>query len=119
MTTKMESGMLSEWIVFIPDIEGSFETRMRVRETHIKDMIKHIDSGLFQMGGATLDGQSIDGSAIIARARTEAEILDILKSDVYARSGVWDLDRARFIPFKCVYRRAHVDGKMMGDLWKY
>lgn len=61
-------------------------------------MIKHIDSGLFQMGGATLDGHDIDGSAIIARAKTEAEILDILKTDIYARSGVWDLDKAKIIP---------------------
>lgn len=61
-------------------------------------MIKHVDSGLFQMGGATLNENLIDGSAIIARATTEAEILDVLKTDIYVQSGVWDLGRAKFIP---------------------
>jgi uncharacterized protein YciI len=61
-------------------------------------MIKHIDSGLFQMGGATLDKDRIDGSAIIARAKSKAEILDVLKADIYARSRVWDLKNAKFIP---------------------
>ncbi|RKL41593.1 hypothetical protein BFJ72_g5485 [Fusarium proliferatum] len=61
-------------------------------------MLKHIDSGLFQMGGGTLDGDSIDGSAIIARAKSEADVLAVLQNDVYARSGVWDLKNIKFIP---------------------
>ncbi|KAI5458679.1 hypothetical protein BGZ63DRAFT_474313 [Mariannaea sp. PMI_226] len=70
MGTKMESEIVTEWIILIPDIEGSYETRMMI----------------------------IDGSAIIARAKTEAEILDVLKTDIYVRKGVWDLDKARIIP---------------------
>ncbi|KAM0312724.1 hypothetical protein ACHAPQ_012177, partial [Fusarium lateritium] len=67
----MELEPLSEWIVLIPDIQGSLERRMSVRETHVQEMIKHIDSGLFQMGGATLYADRVDGSAIIARAKSE------------------------------------------------
>ncbi|KAI1066458.1 hypothetical protein LB506_008168 [Fusarium annulatum] len=98
MAPEKKSEPLREWIVLIPDVEGSLETRMRVRETHIKEMLKHIDSGLFQMGGGTLDGDSVDGSAIIARAKSEADVLAVLKNDVYARSGVWDLKNIKFIP---------------------
>ncbi|KAJ4211476.1 hypothetical protein NW759_012388 [Fusarium solani] len=119
MGTKMEPEPLNEWIVLIPDIEGSLETRMRVRETHIKEMVKHIDSGLYQMGGGTLKGDQVGGSAIIARAKTQTDVMEVLKTDIYARSGVWDLDKAQMIPFKCVYRRTCVDEKIMGDLWKY
>jgi uncharacterized protein YciI len=61
-------------------------------------MLPHIESGLFQMGGGTLAGDSVNGSAIIARARSEADVLAALKNDVYARSGVWDLDNIKFIP---------------------
>ncbi|KAJ3460674.1 hypothetical protein MRS44_011541 [Fusarium solani] len=99
MGTKMEPEPLNEWIVLIPDIEGSLETRMRVRETHIKEMVKHIDSGLYQMGGGTLKGDQVGGSAIIARAKTEADVMEVLKTDIYARSGVWDLDKVQMIPF--------------------
>ncbi|CEI67677.1 unnamed protein product [Fusarium venenatum] len=97
MTTGLISEDTTEWIVLIPDVEGSLNTRMRVRETHVKEMIQHIDSGLFQMGGATLDGLCINGSAIIARAKSEVDILAVLQADIYARSGVWDLDKAKFI----------------------
>lgn len=50
------------------------------------------------MGGATLDTDRIDGSAIIARAKYKTEILDALKADNYAWSGVWDLENAKFTP---------------------
>ncbi|KAJ4311209.1 hypothetical protein N0V84_010571 [Fusarium piperis] len=63
-------------------------------------MVKHIDSGLFQMGGATLKQDTISGSAIMARARTEADVIEVLKTDIYARSGVWDLDKVQMIPGK-------------------
>ncbi|KAF5003151.1 hypothetical protein FDECE_10296 [Fusarium decemcellulare] len=82
---------------------------MKVRDIHIKEMMKHIESGLFQMGGATLNGQDIAGSAIIARAKTTQEIMDVLSQDVYARSGVWDLSRVQMIP---VSRLAY-------DLWAF
>ncbi|EXL70097.1 hypothetical protein FOPG_14047 [Fusarium oxysporum f. sp. conglutinans race 2 54008] len=119
MAHEMRSEPAMEWIVLIPDIEGSLETRMRVRETHIKDMIRHIDSGLFQMGGGTLAGNTVDGSAIIARAKSEADIMSVLKTDIYARSGVWNLEKIKFIPFKCVYRREHIDNAVMGAGWKF
>ncbi|KAF5687001.1 ToxD-like protein [Fusarium denticulatum] len=98
MAPGTESEPVREWIVLIPDVEGSLETRMRVRKTHIEEMIKHIDSGLFQMGGGTLAENTVDGSAIIARAKSEADIMSVLKTDIYARSGVWDLDKIQFIP---------------------
>ncbi|KAJ3531579.1 hypothetical protein NM208_g8813 [Fusarium decemcellulare] len=82
-------------------------------------MMKHIESGLYQMGGATLNGQDIARSAIIARAKTTQEIMDVLSQDIYARSGVWDLSRVQMIPFICVYRLAHVNEKVMGGSAKY
>ncbi|KAF5975109.1 toxD [Fusarium coicis] len=98
MAPETKSEPVKEWIILIPDNKDSLETRMRVRETHIKEMLQHIDSGLFQMGGGTLAGDSVNGSAIIARAKSEADILAVLKNDVYARSGVWDLENIKFIP---------------------
>jgi hypothetical protein len=61
-------------------------------------MVKHIDSGLYQMGGGTLKGDQVGGSAIIARAKTQTDVMEVLKTDIYARSGVWDLDKAQMIP---------------------
>ncbi|KAG9494884.1 hypothetical protein J7337_013113 [Fusarium musae] len=108
MAPETKSEPVREWIILIPDNKDSLEMRMR-----------HIDSGLFQMGGGTLAGDSVNGSAIVARAKSEADILAILKNDVYARSGVWDLENIKVIPFKCVYRREHIDGAVMGAEWKF
>lgn len=99
-------------------------------------MDQHIKSGFFQMGGGTVAGNAVNGSAIIARAKSEEEILAVLKADIYARSGVWDLDKIRFIPvsyyacnhqldlttvlqFKCVYRRELIDRNVMGHEWGF
>ncbi|KAM0368669.1 hypothetical protein ACHAPY_011300 [Fusarium culmorum] len=119
MTLNTDLNTITEWIVLIPDVKGSLETRVRVRETHIEEMDQHVKSGFFQMGGGTLAGNAVDGSAIIARAKSEGEILAVLKTDVYARSGVWDLDKIRFIPFKCVYRRELIDRNVMGNEWRF
>ncbi|RSL98994.1 hypothetical protein CEP52_009953 [Fusarium oligoseptatum] len=110
----MESDPLKEWIVLIPDTEGSFETRMRVRETHIKEMIKHIDSGLYQMGGGTLKGDEVGGSAIIACAKSEADVMEVLKTDIYARSGVWDLDKVQMIPSIAIIQQSQ--SLVLGDV---
>ncbi|GKU21300.1 hypothetical protein FLAG1_08798 [Fusarium langsethiae] len=74
MKSNTDSNTITEWIVLIPDVKGSLETRVRVRETHIKEMDQHVKSGFFQMGGGTLAGNAVDGSAIVARAKSEEEI---------------------------------------------
>jgi len=60
------------------------------------------------MGGATLDsppqdgqGLAINGSVMMALASSKEEVLERVKSDVYATSGVWDMDKVCFtsIPF--------------------
>jgi uncharacterized protein YciI len=72
-------------------------------------MDQHVRSGFFQMGGGTLAGNAVNGSAIIARARSEEEIMAVLKADIYARSGVWDLDKIRFIPVGFFTRNHQLD----------
>ncbi|CAJ0546459.1 Ff.00g010860.m01.CDS01 [Fusarium sp. VM40] len=119
MTSDTDLNTTIEWVVLIPDAQDSLETRMRVRETHIKEMDQHVKSGFFQMGGGTLAGNAVNGSAIIARAKSEEEIIAVLKADIYARSGVWDLDKIKFIPFKCVYRRELIDRNVMGYGWGF
>lgn len=70
----------------------------------MKEMTKHIDSGLFQMGGATLHSPpkngklDIHGSVIIARAASVEDIVEVLKQDIYYRSGVWDWEKRQIYP---------------------
>lgn len=52
------------------------------------------------MGGATLDepiqeGQpmKINGSAMLVQAETREEAIKLCESDIYTKSGVWDLSK--------------------------
>jgi len=52
------------------------------------------------MGGATLDsppqegqGLAINGSVMMALASSKEEVLERVKTDVYATNGVWDMDK--------------------------
>ena len=69
-------------------------------------MAKHIESGLFQMGGATLRSPpefgklDIDGSVIVARAVSSADVLSVLQQDIYCRARVWALKKAVIRPVR-------------------
>jgi uncharacterized protein YciI len=66
------------------------------------------ESGLFQMGGAVLNEVptsddpktfSFAGSTIVIQASSREEVVEILKQDIYAKSGVWDVDNVSLLPF--------------------
>lgn len=49
---------------------------------------------------------SYKGSMMLAVAENEAEVRKLLESDIYAQSGVWDLEKAQIIPvclFLCLW----------------
>ncbi|EFW19975.1 conserved hypothetical protein [Coccidioides posadasii str. Silveira] len=75
---------------------------MGFRDAHISNLGPIIESGFLKMGGAVLshhpkngEAPPMKGSALIVQADSEEEIRDILAKDVYATSGVWDLDNVR------------------------
>jgi uncharacterized protein len=47
----------------------------------------------------------IIGSSMMAHAATKEEVLEMLKKDIYATSGVWDLDKVRFPLISCKEER--------------
>ncbi|PGH27757.1 hypothetical protein AJ80_00545 [Polytolypa hystricis UAMH7299] len=88
-----------DWLILLPDQEGAMEKRLSVRPRHFDGMQPRVDSGAWKMGGATLDEPPAEGSPlkfngsfIVAHAATKEEALEEIKKDVYATSGVWDLD---------------------------
>jgi hypothetical protein len=46
------------------------------------------------------------GSAMLVGAKTEEEVLERLKKDVYVSGEVWDWDKVQIIPFKSALRKA-------------
>ncbi|KAL1305588.1 hypothetical protein AAFC00_007193 [Neodothiora populina] len=102
-----------EWIVILPDNTDALEKRMSVRQSHLSNLTPDVESGLWLMGGATLDeppkegeGPKINGSIMLALAETKEEVLEKLKGDVYSQSGVWNWEKVQIYPFKAAFRKA-------------
>lgn len=38
-------------------------------------------------------GKKVTGNVIIAQAASEAELVELLKKDVYAKVGIWNMDK--------------------------
>ena len=67
---------------------------------HLSNLKPNIDNGFFVMGGASLDepikegeGPKINGSVMMAVADSKEEVLEELRKDIYATSGVWDVEK--------------------------
>ncbi|KAL2269178.1 hypothetical protein VTJ83DRAFT_4024 [Remersonia thermophila] len=102
-----------EWLVVIPDRPGAHEKRLEVRPQHFVGIQAAKESGLYQLGGAILNDPpasddpstfSFAGSTIVIRASSREEILENLRSDIYAVSGVWDVEKAQMWPLLCAFR---------------
>ncbi|EMT72952.1 hypothetical protein FOC4_g10000196, partial [Fusarium odoratissimum] len=72
---------------------------------HLKGIASRIESGAWIMGGPSLeyppiDGQekAINGSCIVANAPSREEVMEEIKKDIYATSGVWNLEKIAILP---------------------
>ena len=44
------------------------------------------------------------GSALLVVASTKEEVLELLKNDIYTKSGVWDMNNVQIWPFRSAVR---------------
>jgi hypothetical protein len=63
--------------------------------------------------GATLDEPfqesnpiKINGSVMIAHDATKEEVLAEIRKDIYATTGVWDLEKIQIYPFKAAFYKS-------------
>ncbi|KAF2155576.1 hypothetical protein K461DRAFT_290595 [Myriangium duriaei CBS 260.36] len=102
----------NEWLVIVKDKPNTLPERMKVRPQHLTNIGPLVSDGRVTMGGATLTSQpvegqklEIDGSALMVQAETREEVVQILEKDIYATSGVWDVENAQILPFKTAVRK--------------
>ncbi|KAH9987461.1 hypothetical protein BJV74DRAFT_773987 [Russula compacta] len=91
--------------VYAPDYTdpGVLEHRLSVREKHLKD----VDRMVREFGGALLAPELIDeggrkkmtGSLIFYEAESIEEVRNLVESDIYYTSGVWDKEKVVVLPF--------------------
>ncbi|KAK2739113.1 hypothetical protein FQN57_006679 [Myotisia sp. PD_48] len=112
MATSSTTPSTKQWIVIVPDHPGMLSKRKEVRDTHLSRLGPILDSGFLKMGGAVLDehpaegeAPAMNGSALIVCAESAQEIRDTLSKDIYATSGVWNVEKAQITPFRCAISR--------------
>ncbi|KAI1865922.1 hypothetical protein JX265_004500 [Neoarthrinium moseri] len=102
-----------EFLAVVPDKPGSQPKRLEVRAKHFEGLQPFIDSGFYKAGGAALkdrpegtDATKWDfyGSTMIMVAESVDECREILRKDIYSKSGVWDVDNAQIWPVKFAFR---------------
>ncbi|KAH6874721.1 hypothetical protein B0T10DRAFT_202320 [Thelonectria olida] len=102
-----------EFLVVAPDKPGTREKRLEVRNQHFQNMAPHIEDGSWKMGGAILNGvpkddspSSLDfaGSTLVVVADSVEAVRAELSTDIYATTGVWDMDKVQIYPLKCAFR---------------
>ncbi|KKY32542.1 putative dimeric alpha-beta barrel [Diaporthe ampelina] len=102
-----------EWLVVVPDKPGALAKRLEVRPQHFEGLTKLKESGAFKMGGAVLEEMPPDdevssmkfsGSTLMVVAESKQAVVDLIKDDIYVKSGVWDLEKAMIWPAKIAFR---------------
>ncbi|KAE8349476.1 hypothetical protein BDV28DRAFT_160453 [Aspergillus coremiiformis] len=100
-----------EFICLIPDKPGTLQKRLEVRNQHLEGVKPLTENGSMVLAGGMLNSHpafgetpSFRGSALIVVAEDEGCVRDILREDVYTRTGVWDVENVQIIPFMCAVR---------------
>jgi len=94
MAAELPDGIAIEpiWAVEADYAPDAPEKRPAVRTEHLLRMIELRDRGVIvEVGGFT----DWSGSLILVRASSEEAALEIVKADVYWRSGVWSGAKVR------------------------
>ncbi|KAJ8076964.1 hypothetical protein AAF712_000535 [Marasmius tenuissimus] len=104
---SFSSQPLKKFVVYAPDKEGTHEMRYQVRQEHLDKVAPLIKSGVIKVGGMMVDPQcdveaaqkQAVGSLIIYEAESFEKVKEMVESDVYYKSGVWDREKLVITPF--------------------
>lgn len=115
---------LKEFLIHIPDHtrSGTLSQRLAVRSEHLKALPPLLESGRILFGGATLrehpeaaqpEAQAsqnaqpppMTGSVMLVTGESEEEVRRFVAEDVYAKSGVWDVQGMTVWAFRTAVRR--------------
>ncbi|CAJ2502810.1 Uu.00g102040.m01.CDS01 [Anthostomella pinea] len=103
-----------EWLVVVPDKPGMQQKRLDVRPKHFEGLQPYLESGQFKTGGAVLNEKpegddptkwDFHGSTLVLIAESKDEVKAILEKDIYATSGVWDVENAQIWAAKFAFRK--------------
>ncbi|QLQ78397.1 hypothetical protein HG537_0A06440 [Torulaspora globosa] len=97
-----------EWCVIVYDKAD----RSKARPAHLAGIPPLVEQGKLVCAGAIYnepkapgEERTFAGSHLQVVADTKEEALEIVKNDVFAKEGVWDLDNIIIYQFGCAVRK--------------
>ncbi|MCJ1353681.1 MAG: hypothetical protein MMC33_003668 [Icmadophila ericetorum] len=104
----------NEYLLILPDKEGSLQTRLKVRDEHLLRAKTLTENGTWIFGGAMLSHHPtpsetgpppMEGSVLVAVGASEEAVMGVIREDAYVKAGVWDLEKVRCIPFRVAIQK--------------
>ncbi|KAF8972901.1 hypothetical protein BDZ97DRAFT_1648748 [Flammula alnicola] len=110
MSTAASTPARHRFFVYAPDKteEGTLARRLSVREQHLVGAKKGHESGIIRIGGMITTPDAITnpdapkkmvGSTFIFEAESLEQVKNLIESDIYYTSGVWDPEKIVILPF--------------------
>ncbi|KAH6895431.1 hypothetical protein B0T10DRAFT_557646 [Thelonectria olida] len=99
-----------EFLCILPDRPNVLELRKTVKAGHYEGIKPLIASGKLPAGAIFEkhpgDGEPalFRGSVVVYTGEDEAEVRKIIEKDIYATSGVWDLEKVQILPYVAAVR---------------
>ncbi|KAJ5458315.1 hypothetical protein N7475_009703 [Penicillium sp. IBT 31633x] len=95
-----------EFLCIMPDRPNVLELRKKVKSCHYEGIQPLIAGDNLVDGGAIFsehpqegkDAQFL-GSVVVYKSESAEEVRKIITNDVYATSGVWDLEKVQIFPY--------------------
>ncbi|KAJ6029892.1 hypothetical protein N7499_012305 [Penicillium canescens] len=95
-----------EFLCIMPDRPNVLELRKKVKGCHYEGIQPLIAGGKLVDGGAVFaehpqEGKKAQflGSVVVYTGENAEEVREIISNDIYASSGVWDLEKVQIYPY--------------------
>ncbi|KAJ5112715.1 hypothetical protein N7532_000760 [Penicillium argentinense] len=100
------TGKKKEFLCIMPDRPNVLELRKKVKGDHYEGIQPLIAEGKLVDGGAIFEEHPQEGkdarflgSMVVYTGATAEEVREIINNDIYAKSGVWDLEKVQIFPY--------------------
>ncbi|ODM18677.1 hypothetical protein SI65_05294 [Aspergillus cristatus] len=106
------TGKPKEFLCILPDNPNAPDIRKKVRPIHYEGIKPLVETGRLVVGGAMLEKHPAEGedalfkgSMIVYTGESVEDVREAINGDIYAKSGVWDLEKVQIIPYVSAVRK--------------
>lgn len=89
-----------QFLIIAYDYDDAFERRMEVREQHVINTKKMMESGNIVSAGALIEDDKMVGSSLFVDFDTDEELDLWLEDEPYVTNRVWNMDEIQIVPVK-------------------